>query len=941
MGGAYVAVADDAYCAAGNPAGVIQLKRTQFSASFTRFFSGLDVGSISEGSFFFAPRPFGKNAFALAGSYLFQDIFSQMRVSFSLGRRILRRGEGRKLLALSVSADVYRVGYNLGNAVYDTLHGDVPDDPLFRSGTEKFAVGGGVSLFGKIGRGSFGLKVSNINEPNVSLSGDDAGRLPRRLRTGFAYDYRDVLLAAVDFDTPLRSATMQDPTHIAVGVEGRMLDGKLLLRGGYDLAVGEGAKGSFHLGFGFRSLTRHNFGFDYALVLPGGHVAGHPHHKVAVFYGMPIPPPKKVDLIVYPESLTTVPMVLRPDSVGVIKAFVANIGEDVAKNFRARAFYFDEGGNYGLIGSQKVDALGSGEHMWLEFAWMPPRKGWYDVYVSVDDVETKGSKRRGVLPDVNGANNVARFRVAAFNPPALEKKPEFMKTSLKLSEINYIREEIPMVPFVFFDHGDTSVPTRFYDALRTVVRRLGRNPNVAVVLRGYVDAPSEAGSVPDLEALALKRAQAVKNLMLSMGARSEQVIIVPPGEYDYTQPRAGKPHRRRTSVWESYIAQENRRVEMSTQIIGFPDTVLICCVNYRIGEVEVPPEGKLEIENSMRLTKDLLEQNPDVIILFHGTSSPEDGSSWENAFYRAMNVRNYAGQLVSPQTAERMMVYAAPDSVDMVKIVMSGDAIVYRPRSSAKAAQGFQVAAREKNRIVLEGLQVDAGIDTYYIAVVDDAGNEFRLLAAGRGEPPRAVEWDWHGNDGEPPEPGRKYYAYLYIRDKVGQELEARSAPVQIKVTRTEKRQELIIVNFTFGGTFPQSPYLEGRTERIASDFIRKAVQRKTVFKVVIGGHTDIIGNADVNQRLSLERARREYRNLRRILMSMLGLRTEMELDRWLAEHKVSIETRGYGYSRPYVVRVWERGYFRNILVGNNEYPEGRFINRRVTMEYQIIRRYK
>ncbi|HDG68511.1 MAG TPA: hypothetical protein ENG11_05135, partial [candidate division Zixibacteria bacterium] len=266
---------------------------------------------------------------------------------------------------------------------------------------------------------------------------------------------------------------------------------------------------------------------------------------------------------------------------------------------------------------------------------------------------------------------------------------------------------------------------------------------------------------------------------------------------------------------------------------------------------------------------------------------------------------------------------------------------VFRPRGTARASQGFQIAAREKNKITLEDLVVEAGVDTYYLAIVDENMNEFRLLAAGHGTPPPEVPWDWRGNDGEPPEPEKNYFAYLYLKDNVGQVLAVKSDPVKINVTRQEKRQELIIVNFTFGGTFPQSPYLEGRFERIASDFIEKAVQRKQIFKVVVGGHTDIIGSPAVNQRLSLERAKREERNLRQMLIALLKLKGNKELDMWLAEHNVSIEVKGYGSSRPYKVRIWDRGYFRDVLIGNNNYPEGRFVNRRVTLEYEIVRRHR
>jgi len=942
MGNASVALADEAYGAATNPAGLFQSKRMQLSAAYTKFFAGLDVGSISEGTFFFSPVPGKYYIYSLAGSYFYQDIFSQMKLSLSFGRKMVKFENMNGFLGLALTADLYRVGYNLDNATYDTLHGDDPNDPLWNNGKSKMAFGGGLDVFAKIKNATLGLKLSDLNEPNIAIGNDDAGALPRRMRAGFAYTYRDFITGALDFDTPLRSATLQDPMKLCFGAEGKFLEKKLRFRTGYDMNIGEGGKGALHFGFGFRSMSKHNFGFDYALILPQGEISGHTHHKFSLVYGFPIPPPKEIDLAVFPESLSTEPPILRPDSVGIIHSVIANLGKDDAKKFYARTFYFDEDSNYGLIEKRKIDKLAGEKSLDLDFKWTPTKKGYYDVYVSVDDVSDKGTKRKGTLNDVNSKNNIASFKVSVFNPPSLEKNPQLLKSVLKLSEINYIREEVPMVPFVFFDDADTVVPDRFLQPLQTIAKRLKRNPNVALVLKGYVDSVTEKSKFPNLKELANIRAQSLKRYLMNLGIPERQIIVIDASKYDYTQPRAGKKNRRTNSKYEKMIAQENRRVEIGTDVIDFPDSILICCVNYRVGETDIPPEGKLEIENSMRLTKDLLEQNPDVIILFHGMSSPADSGRWDRAMDRALKVRNYAGQLVSKRTANRMMVFAsAPDSVDMVAIHISGDAVIYRPRGSARAAQGFQVAAREKNKISLEGLRVDAGVDSYYIAIVDENMSEFKLLASGKGYPPESIPWDWHGNDGEPPEPNKNYYAYLYIKDNVGQVLESKSDPVKIKITRKEKRQELILVNFTFGGTFPQSPYLEGRMERIASDFIEKAVQRKTIFKTIVGGHTDIIGSPAANQRLSLQRAEREEKNLRNILKFLLKLKNDNELDAWLSEHNVSIESKGYGYSRPYKVRVWDRGYFRDVLIGDDNYPEGRFINRRVALKYEIIKHFR
>jgi len=942
MGDVSVAFADDAYGAVNNPAGLFQLNRMHLYSSYTKFFSGLDVGSISEGNFFFAPHPLKKNTYALAGSYFFHDIYSGMKLSLSYARKLMVFGEDEGFLGIGLTGDLYRVGYNLDNALYDEEHGDNPNDPLFIPGTDKLAFGGDFSAFARLREATFGLKVSDINEPNISIEGVTAGALPRRVRAGFSYEYQDFLVGGLDLDVPIRSATLQDPMKLGLGIEGRVFEKKLFLRTGYEMKIGEGSNGSMHFGLGFRTRTKHNIGFDYALTIPGGEVTSNIHHRFAVVYGFPVPPAKQIDLVVYPDSFTNQPDIFRPDSLGIIRAVIANIGEDAAKRFYVKVYYYTEDSVYGFIEKRKIDGLEMDQSLELEFTWIPPVKGFYMVYVSVDDIAEKEGDREGVHPDLNPQNNRAGFKVPVFNPPSMDKDPSFLKSMLKLSEINYIREEVPLAPFVFFAQGDTLVPERFFETMQIYADRLKRNPNIGFNIKGYIDGPTESNLSIHKELLAQARARQVKIYLKNLGVAEKQLLNIDPSDYDFTQPRAGKRNRNRAGYYEDKVAAENRRTEIGSQILDFPDSILICCVNYRVGEIEIPPEGKIEVESSMRLTKELLDNNRDIIILFHGMSTEEDGADWERAFDRGVNVRNYAGQLVSRQTVNKMMVFAsAPDTADMVAIVMSGDAVAYRPKGSARAAQGFQVAARERNEVKLGEITCDAGVDSYYIAIVDEFLDEFKYLAAGHGFPPAAIPWDWHGNEGEPPEPNKEYFARMYIKDNVGQILDVKSEPVKIKVTREEKRQELILVNFTFGGTFPQSPYLEGRMERIASDFIEKAVQRKTVFKVIVGGHTDIIGTPEVNQRLSLNRAKRESRNLRRMLISLLRIKGDTELDIWLAEHNVSIDVKGFGYSKPYKIRVWDRGYFRDILMGDNEYPEGRFVNRRVALEYEIIKHYK
>lgn len=937
MGGVSVGLWGDPYSAGANPAAVFLSPRTQIAAGYTRLFAGLHTGgTIQQGNFYVSPYPISRrNNFSVAGDYLVHSIFSNVHLRISWVRRITIWEGG--VLSGALFGDIYRVGYNLANAIYDTLHGDNPNDPLFGKGTNKIGFGGGIAFFLKRGPLAIGIRSTNINEPNMSISGDQAGKIVRKVSIGTSYTWRDIIVPALEFETPISSTiTDQDAMRVSAGVEGRLFNQHLILRTGYRQLLAEGSTGTVMLGLGIRSLTKHNIGFDYALNIPSDRLSSMVHHRFAVIYGFPEPPPSQVDLTIIKDSTFTIPKIFRPDSAGVVSFVVKNVGGEDAVDFWVRTFAIDDSGKYTLVSRHKISKLTIGESMKLETNWTPDHKGYFDFYVSADDAETDSPKRKPELADVNPENNIISLRVSCFNSLSFEQPPAFLKTLLKLSQITYIREEIPMIPIVFFEHNDTTVPQRFYDLLSEIAERLNKNPNISIRIKGYVDMPTEKNT--DYTALARNRANAVKTLLEKWGAPADRVIVVPQTEYDISMPKAGKKDRKQTGAFEKMIAEENRRAELETGIVEFPDTSLICCVNYRVNETELPDEGKLELENMVRLTEPLLENNPDIIILFSGMSGPLEGQKWDLAFYRALKVRSYANHLVKPDIVDRMMVYAEPGTLETVNIIMSADAILYRPRGITKAIQGFQMASDEKNGITIGKVNADAGIDSYYVSIVDSYGKEFRKLASGKDNIPEFIPWDWRGEEGEPAEPGKSYHAFIYIRDKVGQELSMKSEPAKITVTQEERRQELIIVNFTFGGTLSQSPYLEGRLERIASRFIENALEKKSHFKAIVGGHTDIIGSKQANERLSLQRAQKEERNFRKMILEILHMKDEKELSKWLMEHNVTLDAKGFGPNLPLAAKIWEKGYFREILLGNNEFPEGRMINRRVSIQYEVTK---
>jgi len=67
----------------------------------------------------------------------------------------------------------------------------------------------------------------------------------------------------------------------------------------------------------------------------------------------------------------------------------------------------------------------------------------------------------------------------------------------------------------------------------------------------------------------------------------------------------------------------------------------------------------------------------------------------------------------------------------------------------------------------------------------------------------------------------------------------------------------------------------------------------------------------------------------------LLNLKTDAELDKWLKDHQVELRAKGFGEREPYTIRRWnsKTKQAEIVTIGDNGYPEGRTVNRRVILE--------
>ena len=936
LGGAYLAIGDDVNSIASNPAGLMRLKRTQLVGSYTRYFSGANIPTLQEGSFYFSPYNWSKFFFALGVSYFNHDIYNQQMGSLVIGRELWRH-KRKARIAAAVNIDLYRVDYNDVNFSDDFD----PNDPLFNNGYSKMAYGGDFSLLAEYGPVSWGLRAYNLNEPEISLrAGAEGGTLSRKVRTGLSYNIMDYVTPAIEVEVPVTSNPgVADKTSFALGAESWFVKKMIGARMGFNsmLSSDHDSRGSlFTLGLSFRSRTDWDAGIDYALQIPiDSPVEVGQTHKISFGIGMHKPTRVITDLVVVPSSVEAVPEHVTPGSEANITLKIANEGDMDAHDFPMSLYYFADGKPF-VAARTTVDELLAGETKEVVLKFRPEKSGYYDLFASVNDKGDRAPAVHNKVLEYDLENNTGQTRLACFGPPVMMGKVRTSRDELEISTISKVKEETPMVPVIFFDKASSSLDKGRFDAtLRTIANRLKKNPGVKIELRGYYDPTTEADGGKDL---ALARARKIKDYFVSLGVNPKQLIVIESG-YDM----AAEHVKNATPEYRSMISGENRSVQLSVRL---DEDEHVCQYFYPEGNIQPSEEDYEGCLSALQILVPYLKENPDVNVVFKGVAGCGEDNCNKEAFDRAIEFRKRAQKAVPEWLGSRLLVLAsewvAEDEVARVEILLNGDALIFRPRGSATGRGSLEFSELGKMEITIDSIASAVGLDSFAVTVVEDGAKEpFAVLDAGEGAPPRSIEWGGLGNSGQPPEPGKKYLIDVYAEDRFGQSIDAKSDPISVHVKEQEERKELFIISFNFGKAEATSQYLEARVEALADKLIERAkyLGPNVRIKATVIGHTDIIGSAKANEELSLERAKKEFDRLRYGIMNILDLDSSEELDEWLKAHRVELSYAGESYNDPMTVHRWENGYWHSELIGDNALPEGRLVNRRVVLEILTIKR--
>jgi outer membrane protein OmpA-like peptidoglycan-associated protein len=929
-GGAYTALAKDANAPVWNPAAMESFRNLAFTASYSRLYLGVDDDGLNEGFAGFVNHLglYGNGgSYGMSFSQYFSDVYSQMHVTLGYAKRLYGQADGNHL-ALGANFKLIRSSFNEANFSDDF---DITDE-VFSSGNASMAYSADVGLiFRPTNWLSIGATVKDVLQPDISISGSggDMDLQPMTVRGGLALHYKG-FTPTVDIEYTMREINGESDMKIHAGLE-KWLGKSFGLRGG--LNRDEAALGLSYVKIG----ERFGWGIDYAALYPVLNDLGGEFfttHKIAVNLTLDPPPPPIRDLELVGGKVEVTPTRSVIGDVLEIRAVVENRGEIEERNVRVSVYYQDDAGMWQLAVPVERYDFDVAERRQLSWKWSPPAKGRYTMFVAVDD---KGDR----LPDINGRipeededNNVGMGEFQVFLTPEGMIFPRDSK--LTVSKLTLYQEEEPIIPIVFFEEGKSDIDSRYDDMLKTVAERLTDNPDVVINIRGYFDELKEPGD--NAEQLATARGRAVGNKLIALGAPRDRVAIIETG-YNMSRSRVGNPSEQVIAKDQKLMMAENRRAELSAWFPSGRDFI----AEVPMTSTTLSAEAKSVLSGYIAAMQSLLNSNPELVILIESYHNVDDVKQGDVAFMKAAAIGKYLKAQLGEDYEERIRIHAnfQPDTdPDVVLVFPNSEGVIWRPKIGDRVFTDYLVEGREEN-LVQVNATVDAGVDSFGIVIVNDKGDVVRMLAAGKGDIPSGLAWDWRNNSGELLDFDHKYFARLDVRDKMGESFLTYSDTMEIQVSRQSKRIEsLVIVLFRFNEEVPASKFLESRVEYVASRFIARAEAGKANQQItaVVSAHTDSIGPEYANIQLSNARANRELNNLRRYMMYLLDMTDQAQLDKWLTDHNVSLKAKGHGEGKPYEILRWTGSTVERILLGENATPEGRTVNRRVLLELETVR---
>jgi hypothetical protein len=244
-----------------NPAGLVQLHRSEFTADYSKLYAGLTDGSSIARSFVAYGHPtethgtFGFSYLSLSLAGLYSESTYALSYAHAVGEK-LNLGGTMKFLDKSYGSDTYT--QNAINS--DTGQSLGGPDPLFaQNGTSKSAESFDLGAQYRLSRiYGLGFSILNINSPNMALSPSDTDKVSAVYKLGIA---RRAKMSSVDVEISEREFTGTE-LRLNMGAERWFTSGF-----GARCGVGIGQQQYEQLSGGF-SYRWDSIQLDYALIYP-------------------------------------------------------------------------------------------------------------------------------------------------------------------------------------------------------------------------------------------------------------------------------------------------------------------------------------------------------------------------------------------------------------------------------------------------------------------------------------------------------------------------------------------------------------------------------------------------------------------------------------------------------------------------------------------------
>ncbi len=896
-----------------NPASVGLIRANCFTASYSRLAWGIGSSKIERGMGSYVFRRQGIGAAALSFTILNQDISYYSRLGLTITPEL--RIFGRQT-SLGITGNWYQTGYRPSQ-----FEGhDIGPDPIFEEGTQKDAFGVSAGLMTNIYRDLwFGFVARDINEPNLAFQDTVGyGKRPLEIQGGFYYPVDWFLKPSLSLLWRNETINEKDFIRLRAGTEAYLPRG-IRMRAGYD-GTGLDFGMTLHAGSLFGGMD-----IDYALVYPLekdlAEAGALSHHFGLTVWGIERRP-KTVDLVA--ESISPKGN-LMPGVKGEIVGMFYNRGKERSEGFSVTLAVQDPAGKWKIVYPVKyLDGMTPDSMAALSWQWKPEVAGSYTIRMTIDDDGRNMPEINGVIDERKEDNNSVEKIVEAI----FAGEMEFALAERKgwVTRVDYLMEEMPLVPIIFHEPGDIEIDSVETEMLKIYAERLGFNPDARLVIEGFFDPSDEVACTAGAE-LAMLRAESVRDLLIEIAPQLESQIKIA------NQIECAEPVYRidpaKVSRDSSLIAEENRRTELSTE---FPNIEKMFA-EYELptGQLEMPPH--IEFDDSAVA---ILKRNEHAVILIEGGFA--EGEDSVSGLLRADKLRAAIRSFDPTILAGKIRLVPGWNG-PRVKAIFTGEGILWSPTLSLPSIMAYENLEPPVNTIFVttrgfEGAKVDSSM----VDIISPGGNHIRNIYRGPGLPPSEIGWDWLDEGGHliTPDSWVRVRGVVYIDGSpLVYRSEGKEGRMCVRVKDVQRRiSKLLVVQFVFDEDAPTSHYLESRLDGLANDIIHQAIAKLSPM-AGLKGHTDAIGKAQYNMQLSIRRSDKELKVLRLYMMHYLEAKNSAELDSWLAEKGVSISSEGFGANRPYTIQSITAEGIPTIL-GDNATPRGRTVNRRVTVEHSL-----